>query len=62
MLVTALNPLIGYDKAAKIAKAAHAENKSLKEKAMEMGWITEEEFDKVMRPELMVRPTTIPPS
>jgi len=45
MLVTALNPKIGYDKAAKVAKMALAEEKTLKEKAMELGYITSEEFD-----------------
>jgi len=45
MLVTALNPKIGYDKAAKVAKMALAEEKTLKEKAMELGYITSEDFD-----------------
>lgn len=54
MLVTALNPHIGYDNAAKIAKKAHAENKTLKEAAMELGLLTSEKFDEVVRPEKMV--------
>jgi fumarate hydratase class II len=56
MLVTALNPVIGYDNAAKIAKKAHAENKTLKEAAVELGLLTAEEFDKVVRPEEMIGP------
>jgi fumarate hydratase class II len=54
MLVTALNPHIGYDKAAKIAKTAHYENLSLKESAMKLGFLSEEEFDRWVRPENMV--------
>ena len=54
MLVTALNPHIGYDNAAKIAKKAYAENSSLKEAALELGLLTEEEFDDWVRPENMV--------
>ncbi len=56
MLVTALNPVIGYDKAAKIAKKAHAENTTLKEAAVALGFLTEEEFDNAVRPENMVGP------
>lgn len=50
MLVTALNPYIGYEKAAEIAKGAHKEGKSLRQKALESGYIDEELFDKVVRP------------
>lgn len=57
MLVTALNPHIGYEKAAEIAKGAHKQGKSLKEMAMESGYIEEEHYDSVVRPELMVKPT-----
>lgn len=53
MLVTALNPHIGYDKAAKIAKKAHQEDKTLKQAAIELGFVTDEEFDQWVRPELM---------
>lgn len=53
MLVTALNPHIGYDKAAAIAKKAHKEDKTLKESAIELGFVTSEEFDKWVRPETM---------
>lgn len=53
MLVTALNPHIGYDKAAKIAKKAHQEDKTLKQSAIELGYVTEEEFDQWVRPESM---------
>ncbi|AFN73422.1 fumarate hydratase [Melioribacter roseus P3M-2] len=56
MLVTALNPVIGYDNAAKVAKKAYAENKTLKQAAVELGLLTEEEFDKFVRPENMVGP------
>jgi fumarate hydratase class II len=56
MLVTALNPHIGYDNAAKIAKKAHAEGKTLKEVAVEMKLLTAEKFDEVVRPEQMIGP------
>ena len=54
MLVTSLNPHIGYDKAAKIAKTAHAEGSTLKEAALKLGYVTAEEFDAWVRPEDMV--------
>jgi fumarate hydratase class II len=54
MLVTALNTHIGYDKAAKIAKTAHAEGSTLKEAALKLGYVTSEEFDAWVRPEDMV--------
>ena len=54
MLVTALNPHIGYDKAAKIAKTAHKTGKTLKETAIELGYLTAEQFDQWVRPEKMV--------
>jgi fumarate hydratase class II len=54
MLVTALNPHIGYDNAAKIAKKAHKENKTLREAAVELGLLTSEQFDEWVRPEDMV--------
>jgi fumarate hydratase class II len=56
MLVTALNPKIGYDNAAKVAKKAHKENKTLKEAAIELGFLTAEEFDQIVRPEKMIGP------
>jgi fumarate hydratase class II len=56
MLVTALNPHIGYDNAAKIAKKAHEEGKTLKEVAVELDLLTEEKFDEVVRPEQMIGP------
>lgn len=56
MLVTALNPHIGYDNAAKVAKTAFAQNKTLKQVAVEMKLITAEKFDKVVRPETMTTP------
>ena len=54
MLVTALNPYIGYENAAKVAKKAYAENISLKEACVGSGFLTEERFDEVFRPEDMV--------
>jgi fumarate hydratase class II len=56
MLVTALNPHIGYDNAAKVAKKAHKENKTLKEVVIELGLLTAEKFDEVVRPEKMIGP------
>ncbi|MFW5833594.1 MAG: class II fumarate hydratase [Pseudomonadota bacterium] len=57
MLVTALNPKIGYDNAAKVAKKAHAEGTTLKEAALALGLLTAEEFDQWVRPENMLGPT-----
>ncbi len=54
MLVTSLNPHIGYDKAAKVAKKALAENKTLKGAAIELGFLTAEQFDAWVRPEDMI--------
>ena len=54
MLVTALTPAIGYDKAAEIAKAAHRNGTTLREEALASGAVTAEEFDRLMRPEKMV--------
>ncbi len=54
MLVTALNPYIGYENAAKTAKLAYKENISLKEACVKLGFLSAEEFDKVFHPELMV--------
>lgn len=56
MLVTALNPHIGYDNAAKVAKNAHVKGISLKESAVELGILTAEEFDEKVNPANMVRP------
>ncbi|MBC8458588.1 MAG: class II fumarate hydratase [Deltaproteobacteria bacterium] len=56
MLVTSLNPHIGYDNAAKIAKKAHAENKTLKEATLELGLLSEEDFDKIVDPSKMTGP------
>jgi fumarate hydratase class II len=56
MLVTALNPLIGYDNAAKVAKKAHREGITLKESALALGLLTAEEFDQAVRPESMTHP------
>lgn len=57
MLVTALNPYIGYDNASRTAKKAYAENISLKEAAVALSFLTPERFDEVFRPEEMVRPS-----
>jgi fumarate hydratase class II len=54
MLVTALNPHIGYDNAARIAKTAHEKGRTLREVALELGLVTEEQFDQWVRPEDMV--------
>ena len=54
MLVTALNPHIGYEKAAKIAKTAHKGNKTLREAAIELGYLTNEQFDEWVKPEDMI--------
>ena len=56
MLVTALAPKVGYDKAAKIAHTAHVEHSSLREAALKLGYLTGEEFDKLVRPENMTHP------
>ncbi|MFN3657111.1 MAG: class II fumarate hydratase [Pseudolabrys sp.] len=56
MLVTALSPKIGYDKAAAVAKAAHANGTTLREEALRLGYITGPEFDRLVRPERMTRP------
>ncbi len=56
MLVTVLNPYIGYENAAKTAKKAYKENISLKESCVSLGFLTEEEFDRVFRPEDMAYP------
>jgi fumarate hydratase class II len=57
MLVTALAPRLGYDKAAEIAKKAHKEGTSLKEAALALGYLTAEEFEREVRPEKMVGPS-----
>ena len=56
MLVTALAPKIGYDKAAQVAKAAQANGTTLREEAIRFGFVTAKEFDRVIRPEKMTRP------
>ncbi len=56
MLVTALNPLIGYDRSAQVAKKAHKEGTTLREAAMDLGFLTGEEFDGAVRPEEMTHP------
>ncbi|MGB7257936.1 MAG: class II fumarate hydratase [Pseudolabrys sp.] len=56
MLVTALSPHIGYDKAAQVAKAAHKNGTTLREEAIRLGFVTGTEFDRLVRPEKMTRP------
>ena len=56
MLVTALNPYIGYDNAAKAAKKAHKEGTSLKEATVSLGFLTPDKFDQYVRPEKMIGP------
>jgi fumarate hydratase class II len=57
MLVTALTPTIGYDNAAKIAKAAHKNGTTLREEAVRGGYVTEAQFDEIVRPEKMIGPS-----
>jgi fumarate hydratase class II len=56
MLVTALNPLIGYDRAAEVAKKAHKERTTLRQAAVALGYLSGEEFDRAVRPEEMTHP------
>jgi fumarate hydratase class II len=56
MLVTALAPKVGYDKAAQIAHTAHVDHTSLKEAALKLGYLTAEEFDSLVKPEKMTHP------
>jgi fumarate hydratase, class II len=56
MLVTALAPKIGYDNAAKVAKSAHARGTTLKEEALRLGLVSEDEFDRLVRPDKMTHP------
>ena len=56
MVVTALNPHLGYDKAAEIAKHAHKDKTTLKEAAVALGYLSPEEFDRLVRPEAMTHP------
>ena len=57
MLVTALAPVIGYDKASEIAKKAHKNGTTLKEEAIKLGYISEKDYDKIVRPEKMINPS-----
>ena len=61
MLVTALNPHIGYDKAAQIAKNAHKKGLTLKQSALELGHLNEQQFNEWVLPENMVGPTEFKP-
>jgi fumarate hydratase class II len=57
MLVTALAPTIGYDKATEIAKTAHKNGTTLREEALRLGYVTDAEFDAAVRPEDMIGPS-----
>jgi len=61
MLVTCLNPVIGYDMASKVAKNAHKKGLTLKESALELKALSEEDFDKFVKPELMIAPKEFKP-
>lgn len=56
MLVTCLNPKIGYDMASKVAKNAHKKGLSLKDSAMQLNALSSDEFDTIVKPELMIGP------
>lgn len=56
MLVTALAPTIGYDNATTVAKTAHKNGTTLREEAVRLGFVSEKDFDKIVRPELMIKP------
>ncbi|MAT83111.1 MAG: class II fumarate hydratase, partial [Gammaproteobacteria bacterium] len=56
MLVTVLSPRLGYDRAAEIAKKAHAEGTTLKEACLDLGYLSEAEFDEIVDPSRMVGP------
>ena len=57
MLVTALAPTIGYDKATEIAKAAHKNGTTLREEAVRLGYVSKEDYDRIVRPENMIKPS-----
>ena len=57
MLVTALNPHIGYDKAAEVAKKAHENNTSLRDAIIDLGYMSGEDFDELVDPEKMIKPS-----
>ena len=57
MLVTSLAPVIGYDNASIIAKSAHNNGTTLKEEAIKQGFVTEEEYFKIVKPEKMISPS-----
>lgn len=56
MLITCLNPVIGYDMASKVAKNAHKKGTTLKQSALELNALSEADFEKYVRPEQMVKP------
>ena len=61
MLVTCLNPKIGYDMASKVAKNAHKKGLTLKQSALELNALSEADFDELVRPELMIGPEDYKP-
>ena len=61
MLVTALSPVIGYDKASKIAHYANDEDLTLKEAALRLGFVSEADFDRIVDPQQMVHPYVAEP-
>lgn len=60
MLVTCLVPKIGYDLSSKVAKNADKKGTTLRESVLELGTLTVEEFDEIVRPELMIAPAPLP--
>ena len=56
IIITALVPVIGYDRSAEVAKKAHTEGITLRQAAVELGFLTAEEFDELVRPDKMARP------
>jgi len=56
IVATVLNPIIGYDKAAEVVKRALKEKKTVKQVAVEMGYLSNEEADRILKPEIMTRP------
>jgi fumarate hydratase class II len=58
MLVTALAPRIGYDKAAEIAKTAHKNGTTLREEAVKLGYVSARDFDRLVQPRRMTRPAS----
>jgi len=60
-IVTALDPYIGYGRATALAQEAHATGRSVSELALEKGWLTREELERILRPEALIQPSCVPP-